>query len=100
MFGAAISTLGSYALLAGLATILSLRFYPVPWDAARVVATLVIGLGLSAAALLGPDHVLWRLVCIGLYPALLLVFRIAPVSELRNFVQLLRARRSSGAPHG
>ncbi|MCV0403160.1 MAG: lipopolysaccharide biosynthesis protein [Chloroflexi bacterium] len=88
--GAAISTILSYGLLAVIAGIVSQRYYPVPWQLTRVVALLAVGGGLSAAALLGPDHVAWRLACIGAYPLIVIGLRIVPAALLTPITRLLR----------
>jgi O-antigen/teichoic acid export membrane protein len=96
--GAAIATLVSYAFLALLSASLAQRYYPVPWDVPRVIGVMVIGLGLSAAALLGPDHAGWRLLCVAVYPALLVLFRITPPGVLRTAWDLVRRRGSANPP--
>jgi O-antigen/teichoic acid export membrane protein len=97
--GAAVSTLVGYGLLALVATALSQRFYPVRWDLPRNVGSLAIGLALAAAALLGPDHVAWRILCLAAYPPILLALRIVRRSDLAAIRNLLpssgRARESS-----
>ena len=80
--GAAISTLGSYALLAVVSGMVSQRYYPVPWELGRVSALLVIALALAALALLGPDHTGWRLACLMAYPAIVVGLRLMPLSYL------------------
>jgi O-antigen/teichoic acid export membrane protein len=92
MLGAAVTTLGSYALLAVLSTIVGQRFYPVPWDVPRVVAALVIGFGLSAAALLGPDELWWRVASLLVYPPILVLVGITPLRDLRSLLRALRSR--------
>lgn len=79
--GAAVSTVVSYALLAVLAGVVSQRYYAVPWELPRVVGLLVLGMALAAAALVGPDHVVWRLACVLGYPLLAIGLRMVP-SEL------------------
>lgn len=76
--GAAISTLASYALLALVGGAVSQRVYPVPWDLRRVGTLIAIGLALAAAAVLGPDHVLWRAACVAVYPPLVIGLRLFP----------------------
>lgn len=90
IFGAATATVTSYALLAAGAAFAARRLYPVPWQTGRVVLVLAAAAGLSAAALLGPDHVLWRLGCLAAYPALLLGLRIVAIADARRLVSLLR----------
>lgn len=91
--GAAISSLISYGQLALTTGWIGQRYYPVPWDAPRVVATLLIGGGLSAAALLGPDHVGWRLACIAAYPVLVVALRIIRPAEVSSLAAVMRRRR-------
>jgi O-antigen/teichoic acid export membrane protein len=88
--GAAISTLLSYALLAIVGGISSQRVYAVAWDVARVAMLIGLAMALAAAALLGPDHVAWRLACIAAYPAVVLGLGIMP---RRATVELLRLAR-------
>ncbi len=90
--GAAVSTIVSYGMLALIAGRVSQRYYRVPWDLPRVGALLAIAGGLSAAALLGPDHVGWRLACIAAYPALVIGLRIVPHQVLAPLARF--ARRS------
>ncbi len=87
--GAAVSTIVSYGLLAVVAGRVSQRYYAVPWDLPRVVALLGIGGGLSAAALLGPDHVAWRLLCIAAYPPLVIGLRVVPPDVVASLGRLL-----------
>lgn len=68
MYGAGIATIVGYGLLAVASGVASQRHYPVGWDLARVVGALAIGAGLAAAAVLGPDHVAWRVGCLAAYP--------------------------------
>ena len=92
MFGAALSTLLSYALLAALSGSVSQRHYPVPWQLGRAIAVLGIAGGLSGAALLGPDHALWRIGCVLAYAPILLATRIVAPSEARAVVGSLLRR--------
>ncbi|MBA2266601.1 MAG: oligosaccharide flippase family protein [Chloroflexi bacterium] len=89
-FGAAISTILSYGMLALVAGRVSQRFYAVPWELGRVLALLGLGLALSVAALLGPDHAGWRLACIAVYPMVAIGLRIVPVRLLTPLIGLLR----------
>lgn len=91
--GAAVATILSYTVLAVTGGRISQRFYPVPWQTGRVLALLSLGAALSAAALLGPDHVAWRLACIGAYPGLAFGLRIAPATLLTSLAGLLLRRR-------
>lgn len=88
--GAAISTILSYGMLAVIAGRVSQRYYAVPWEIPRVTALFGLGLGLSAAALLGPDHVAWRLACIAAYPAVAIGLRIVPLRLLAPLAGVLR----------
>lgn len=90
--GAAVATIISYGLLALLAGRVSQRFYAVPWEIGRVVALLALGMTLAAAALLGPDHVAWRLACIAAYPLVAIGLRIVPATLLASLTGLLRRR--------
>jgi O-antigen/teichoic acid export membrane protein len=80
--GAAVSTLLSYGLLALSTTVVSQRYYPVPWDLPRVVGALTLAMSLAATALLGPDHIAWRLGCIAAYPVLVVLLRIVRKNDL------------------
>jgi O-antigen/teichoic acid export membrane protein len=92
IFGAATSTLLSYLLVAALTGAASQRHYPVPWELARVAAIFVLAAGLSAGALLGPDHIAWRLACAIVYPALLLGLRLVRLSEASAVLRMVRRR--------
>ena len=56
-------------LLAIIGGVVSQRAYPVRWELGRVSLVLGLAMALAAAALLGPDHVAWRLATIAAYPA-------------------------------
>lgn len=90
--GAAASTLLSYGLLAVVAGIVSQRYYRVPWELGRAAACLVLGLGLAAAALLGPDHAAWRFACLVAYPVLVIGLRIVSVRAMNPMVAFIRRR--------
>jgi O-antigen/teichoic acid export membrane protein len=92
MYGAAISTVAGYALLASLAGWHSQRHYPVPWQLPRVLAILGLAAGLSALALLGPDHPLWRLGCLLLYPPILVGAGIVRPTQARQLLRAVRGR--------
>ncbi len=92
MYGAAISTVVGYALLAILAGWQSQRHYPVPWQLPRAVAILGLAAALSALALLGPDHPLWRLGTILLYPPILIGTGIVRPTQARQLLRVLRRR--------
>ena len=92
IYGAALSTLASYLLLALLSGAASQRHYPVPWQLGRALAVLGIAGGLSAAALFGPDHTLWRVGCVLAYVPLLLAGRVVAPSEARAVLDSLLRR--------
>lgn len=91
--GAAYATLASYASLALLGGWFSQRHYPVPWDHLRVGGTLILGLALSLAALLGPDAFAWRALTFAVYLPLLLGLRLVSLAELRAGAAALRRSR-------
>ena len=92
IFGAAVSTLLSYLLLAVLSGGASQRYYPVPWQLGRAVLILAVGGALSAAALLGPDHTLWRVACLLAYAPILVASRVVVPSDARAAVASLLRR--------
>lgn len=92
MYGAAISTVVGYLLLVLVSGRISQRHYPVPWQLGRGVLILLIASGLAAAALLGPDHVAWRLLCVAAYPPLLLGLRVVRIEGARTLLAILRRR--------
>jgi hypothetical protein len=53
---------------------------------------MAIGVALAAAALLGPDHVAWRIGCVAVYPPLLLGLRIVHLDGARTLLAVLRRR--------
>jgi len=91
--GAAVSTLASYALLAVSTTWASERHYPVPWDLPRIIGAMAVGMGLAAAALLGPDHIVWRIACLGAYLPIMVTLGVIRSTDLAALRQLLRLRR-------
>jgi O-antigen/teichoic acid export membrane protein len=93
IFGAAVSTLASYLLLVVLSGGVSQRHYPVPWRLGRAAAILGVAGGLSAAALLGPDHTLWRVGCVLAYAPILVVLRVVVPSDAIAVVGGLLRRR-------
>jgi O-antigen/teichoic acid export membrane protein len=95
--GAGLATLLSYALLAIVTASYGQRYYPIPWDVVRVGATMAIGLALAAAALVGPDHTLWRIGTIAVFPFVLVAARIVSIDEIRAASRLIR-RGGRGAP--
>jgi O-antigen/teichoic acid export membrane protein len=90
MFGAALSTLLGYLLLAIVAGAISQRHFPVAWELGRGATILLIAASLSAAALLGPDHVLWRIGCVIAYGPLLLGLGIVKLAQGRALLSVLR----------
>jgi O-antigen/teichoic acid export membrane protein len=88
--GAAGATLASYAVLATVTAAFGQRHYPIGWDVPRVTGAILVGLVLAAAALLGPDHALWRIATILVFPLALLGLRIVAPGELRTARQMLR----------
>jgi hypothetical protein len=90
MYGAALSTLVGYLLLAIVAGAISQRHFPVAWELGRGVTILLIAASLSAAALLGPDHVLWRIGCVIAYVPLLLGLGIVKLAQGRALLSVLR----------
>ena len=93
LMGAAIATLASYALLAGSGGVVSQRYYAVPWDLPRVFGLLCVGLGLSAAALLGPDASWWRIACVLAYLPVVVAARLLPPELLQPAARLVRWRQ-------
>ena len=92
MYGAAITTVVGYALLAILAGWRSQRHYPVPWQLLRAVVILGLAAALSALALLGPDNPLWRIGAILLYPPILIGTGIVRPTQARQLLRVLRRR--------
>ena len=90
--GAAASSLLSYGLLAALGGFSSQRVYPVPWEVGRVALAVGIGMALTAASVLGPDHVAWRVACIAAYPALVIGSGIVPRRYASELIGLARRR--------
>jgi O-antigen/teichoic acid export membrane protein len=90
MYGAAISTVVGYGLLAILAGWQSQRHYPVPWQLVRAVVILGLAAALSALALLGPDNPLWRIGAILLYPPILIGAGIVRPTQARQLLRVLR----------
>jgi O-antigen/teichoic acid export membrane protein len=85
--GAAVSTLVSYSVLPIASGIVSQRYYPVPWPIGRIGFTVALALALSAAALIGPDQLLWRMGCVAAFPALLMVLHIVSLDTLRTLAR-------------
>jgi O-antigen/teichoic acid export membrane protein len=97
---AAYSTLISYALLALLTGFVAQRYYPVPWDYPRVLGTIALGLGLSAAGLLGPDTFGWRVLCFLAFPVGLYgsgILHRADVARVFGWLSWLRHRHAGKA---
>jgi len=95
---AAYSTLFSYGLLALLTGLVAQRYYPVPWDYARILATLGLALGLTAVGILGPDTFVWRLLSFGAFPVAVLLTGIVSRSDVARLTAWIarRAGRSAG----
>lgn len=96
MIGAGISTIAGYGLLAVTTGAVAQRHYRVEWDLARVIASLGIAGGLSAAALLGPDMLLWRLGCIAAYPVAVVALGVVDRRDFARIGSAIR-RRLPGA---
>ena len=92
MFGAAVSTLAGYLALVLLTGRIAHRHFPVPWQVGRGAAIVLIAGGLAAAALLGPDHVLWRVGCAVIYPPLLLGLGLVRLAQGRMLLAAIRRR--------
>jgi O-antigen/teichoic acid export membrane protein len=88
--GAALATFVSYALLAWLTAVFGERYYSVRWDWPRVAGAITVAIILAAAALLGPDHPVWRFGTIAIYPLALIALRIVSTNELRAARNLFR----------
>lgn len=95
--GTALSTLLSYGVLAVSTTAAGQRYYPVPWDLPRIAGALSLAMGLAAAALVGPDHVVWRLGCIAAYPALVVLLRIVRGSDLADLRRMMPGGRGASS---
>ena len=92
MYGAAISTVAGYGLLAILAGWQSQRQYSVPWQLVRAVVILGLAAALSALAILGPDNTLWRVGALLLYPPILVGTGIVRPTQARRLFRALRRR--------
>jgi O-antigen/teichoic acid export membrane protein len=92
MYGAAISTLASYGLLTILVGWQSQKRYPVPWQVVRAVVIFGLAMALSALALLGPDHTLWRIGTILLYPPILIGTGIVRPTQARQLLRVILRR--------
>jgi hypothetical protein len=64
----------------------------VPWQLGRAAAILFVAGGLSALALIGPDHALWRLGCLLLYVPILLGTGLVRASQARQLLDVVRRR--------
>jgi O-antigen/teichoic acid export membrane protein len=96
IYGAGIATIAGYGLLTASSGLVSQRYYPVPWDLPRVFGALALGGGLAAAALLGPDLLIWRLACIAAYPLAVVVLRIVSAADVRRALAPVRRRLRFG----
>jgi O-antigen/teichoic acid export membrane protein len=91
---AAYSTLISYALLAVLTGTAAQRYFPVRWDYRRMVATLAVALGLTAAGIAGPDLLIWRLACFAAFPLGVVMTGIIPMGDVARLMRAaMRWRR-------
>ena len=57
-----------------------------------MVVVLGLAMALAAAALMGPDHVAWRLAAIVAYPATVMGFGIVPRRYATELIGLIRRR--------
>jgi len=80
--GAAVATLLSYGTLALSTTLVSQRYYPVPWQWWRMAGAMGLAGSLAAAALLGPDHLGWRAACVLAYPIMAFALGLAGRGDL------------------
>jgi O-antigen/teichoic acid export membrane protein len=87
--GAAVSTVVCYGLLGVVTTMVAQRYYSVPWDVPRSAGAVMVAAALTAAALLGPDHVVWRIACVAAYPALAIALRIVRRADLQAAASLI-----------
>jgi O-antigen/teichoic acid export membrane protein len=92
MYGAAISTVVGYGLLAILVGWQSQKRYPVPWQILRAVVIFGLAVMLSALALLGPDNPLWRVGTILIYPPILVGTGIVRPTQARQLLSVLLRR--------
>ena len=95
MIGAGVSTIAGYGLLAVTTGAVAQRHYRVEWDLGRVIASLGIAGALSAAALLGPDMLLWRLACIAAYPAAVVTLGVVDRRDIVRIGSAIRRRLPS-----
>ncbi len=95
--GAGIATVLSYALLAVATAILSHHWYPVPWELRKLAIVVGLAAGLSAAAVMGPDHPLWRIACLLVYAPALMLLGAVPIQTLVNLLRSARRGRGSAA---
>jgi O-antigen/teichoic acid export membrane protein len=96
--GAAAATVVSYGALAISTTLVSQRYYPVPWHWWRMAAAMGLAGSLSAASLLGPDHLAWRGACVVAYPIIVLITGIVRREDLEAVFAGLRRRGEPPAP--
>lgn len=88
--GAAVATTVSYGALAISTTLVSQRYYPVPWHWWRMAGAMGLAGSLAAASLLGPDHLAWRVGCVLAYPVIALVTGIVRRGDLDAILGGLR----------
>ena len=70
----------------------SQKLYPVPWQLGRAVVILGLAAALSALALLGPDHTLWRVGAVLLYPPILVGTGIVRPTQARQLLHVILRR--------
>jgi O-antigen/teichoic acid export membrane protein len=93
--GAAVATVVSYGVLAISTTLVSQRYYPVPWPWFRMGGAMGLAGALAAASLLGPDHVAWRAGCVLAYPIVAILTGIVRRADLDAVLDGLRRRRGT-----
>jgi O-antigen/teichoic acid export membrane protein len=93
LMGAAYMNLAAYALLAILTGMASQRYYPVPWRVWSTAGAFLLAFGLAEAALLGPDSLAWRALCLAAYLPLLMGLRVIRLGEVREILGRLRPPR-------
>ncbi len=100
MMGAAVATLVSYALMAFVLYHLSLRFFSVRYETARIlklVASACIVFGLSQIINVGSWQILWKTTLLLLFGFSLYVVRFFQPSELRRIALLFKRGGEAGS---
>jgi hypothetical protein len=82
-------------VLAISTTLVSQRYYPVPWPWFRMGGAMGLAGALAAASLLGPDHVAWRAGCVLAYPIVAILTGIVRRADLDAVRDGLRRRRGT-----